>query len=126
MMQTSSTNQSARREAEKRLDIQARMLRSIATLIASRTAWSEWPKVELAVLVGALRADGQNSFEEAKARNLSWHLFRGEMPEFDIKRISEFADAEDRVRADLSGLVELGAGRKILATTSHTPSGFGP
>lgn len=118
MTQGLTTDRQARRNrAEERLDLQARMLGSVITLIETRVPWNEWPRDERSVLAGALRCDDKNNFEDAKARNLAWHLFRGDAPDFDVERVPELCDVEDRIRADLAGLVRLGSCRNISNST---------
>lgn len=102
-----------RSRTEARIALQARVLRDIVSLIAAKVPWGSWPRLELSVLKGALTCDGRNTFEDAKARNLEWHLFRGKTPLLEAGRLPEMSDMEERVRADLAGLVRLGSGRGL-------------
>jgi hypothetical protein len=108
-----AAKQSRRSVVEQRLELQADFLKRIIALLEKCTPWPHWPSAELAILAGAISADISNAVEARKARDLKWHLFRGNLPAWSIVRLDGFQDVEDRVRADLSGLVPLGIGRVI-------------
>lgn len=115
------------RTVEEHLDEQAEMLSSIRSLIEDKIPFGRWAASEQAAFMAALQPPEEMSqFEEMKARNLARHLFRQDI-ENRVPLPEEFDrfDLADRIRADLAGLVRLGAGRhlrdEILGVTSgHT------
>ncbi|MNU37252.1 hypothetical protein D3C71_259050 [compost metagenome] len=115
------------RTVEEHLDEQAEMLSSIRSLIEDKIPFAGWAASEQAAFTAALQPPEEMSqFEEMKARNLARHLFRQDI-ENRLPLSEEFDrfDLADRIRADLAGLVRLGAGRhlrdEILGVTSgHT------
>lgn len=100
----------SRGQLETRLDAQAQSMMAIVDNIRNRLPWLEWTEHDRAVLIASLRPMGQNAREEQKARDLFRHIFR--MPVVEISRdVMEHEDLADRSRADIIGLVKLGAGR---------------
>jgi len=125
-MTTSEAAKERRRNAvERRLELQADFLKRIIDLLETSTPWPHWPFEELSILAGAISADVPNEFEARKARDLKWHLFRGSPPVWSVARIDDLKDVEDRVRADLSGLVPLGIGRRIKSESADPLSSAG-
>lgn len=110
---TMPVQEDARRQAEDRLALQAQSLRAVVALFHARVPLASWPRRELCVLAGALTSDGRNDFEDRKARDLERHLFRGETPVIAVERLPDAGDLEERLRADLPGLVRLGCGRGL-------------
>ena len=108
-----------RREAvEKRLGLQAAILSSTKHLIEGRIPLDQWPMDELASFYQALHPTRGNEFEFRKARNLARHLFRGhDTPSFPEGVSDLQADLAERLRADLPGLLRLGAGIYMTALT---------
>jgi hypothetical protein len=111
-----------RNTVEEHLDEQAEILSSVRTLIEERVPFDEWDPVERNSLLLALAPTDGNSFETMKASALSRHLFRT-----DIEVSSEAADGvrpdlAERIRADLAGLVRLGAGRHIASAVIEAAS----
>jgi hypothetical protein len=115
------------RTVEEHLDEQAEMLSSIRSLIEEKIPFAGWAASEQAAFTAALQPPEEVSqFEAMKARNLARHLFRQDI-ENRLPLAEEFDrfDLADRIRADLAGLVRLGAGRhlkeEVLGMTSgHT------
>jgi hypothetical protein len=105
--------QTQRNSVEKRLELQAAFLRRIVDLLETCTPWEYWPSDARSVLAGAISADVSNEFEARKARDLKRHVFRGNPANLPASTIEGLNDIEDRVRADLAGLVPLGIGRRI-------------
>lgn len=114
-----------RETVEEHLNDQAEMLSCIRSLIEDKVPFSEWSASERAAFVVALQPpEGTSHFEAMKARNLARHLFRQDIEEpLPLDPGFERLDLSDRIRADLSGLVRLGAGRylaqDILAMTAR-------
>ncbi len=100
---------------EEHLDEQAEILSSVRTLIEDKVAFAEWAVSERAAFITALQPpDEASEFERMKAKNLARHLFREDLtsPLQTMDGFDRF-DLADRIRADLSGLVRLGAGRHL-------------
>ena len=97
------SGRSPRSIVERHLDEQAIVLSSVRMLIEDRVPLGEWPAEA-------------SSFEHMKARNLAKHLFRRDVPAQNRLQIyGDRPELADRVRADLAGLVRLGAGRYLVA-----------
>lgn len=95
-----------------RLNEQARVMAAIVSNIRAQTDWGIWSSECKNVLIAALLPVDQNRQEEIKAETLKWHLFRANLPHLDRPKI-ENEDLAERVRADVPGLVKLGAGRYL-------------
>lgn len=113
---------------ELRIAQQEAMLEKIVVNIEENLTWDDWPTPEQDVLLRALCPVQENHIEAAKARNLAWHLFRGSVPGFQEPQSPVADDLAERVRADLTGLVRLGAGRtlgKSMSTEKTAVYSFG-
>lgn len=123
-----ATTDELRTEVEQHLDEQAEMLTAVRDLIEDRVPFDEWPETEQAAFLHALQPPkGTSDFEAMKAHNLCRHLFRQDIPAMQADEVPfERLDLSDRIRADLSGLVRLGAGRHLIealeAATSPSAS----
>lgn len=86
------------------------VLEECLRLLNERVPLTDWPETSCQALLGALwdHGDGR-SIEDQKARDLRWHLFRGRPSPAPRPEFARLTTAE-RVRADLMGLVKLGAG----------------
>lgn len=107
----------ARDDVERSLLRQADQLESVVTNILGRVPWDEWSGEDRQSLVQALNPHGRSAFEQAKARNLARHLFRGDTPVFrseDTEQETANDPSAERLRADLPGLLPLGSGRYLL------------
>lgn len=122
------TVMAARRSSvEGRLRVQADFLRRIVDLIEASTSFQDWPAEELSVLQGAMNDHALSASEARKARDLAWHLFRGTPPDLPPAVEDEgLRDVEERVRADLPGLVRLGAGRRLSGGVAPRGGGRRP
>lgn len=121
------SNDTMLKTVEEHLDEQAEMLSCIRILIEDKIPFAQWAASERSAFTAALQPPEEVSqFEAMKARNLARHLFRQDI-ENRLPLAEEFDrfDLSDRIRADLAGLVRLGAGRhlkdEVLGMTSgHT------
>lgn len=94
-------------------------LLKILDLFQQGIPFADWPEDSIALLWAALDCAGCGEREQAKARVLGRHLFRGTPAEAvlparpDIKVSRNYAE---RIRADLAGLIPLGAGLRLAET----------
>lgn len=103
------------RKAEIALEKQGESLHRIVSLIDGRIDWQDWLPEDRRVLASALFPESASSFEIMKSENLARHLFRGDVPDIRQMSVVDHVGEADRVRADLAGLVRLGAGRYLSA-----------
>lgn len=119
-MASNSTN-----EALAALREQGESLHRIVSLIEDRVDWEAWPEADRETFATALCPEGVTAFEVMKARSLARHLFRAEAPDLRHAAVPDPVGLADRIRADLSGLVPLGAGRFLLEQfPPRPPSGL--
>lgn len=88
----------------------------ILELFQQSLPFVDWPVESIALLWAALDCEGCGEREQAKARLLQRHLFRKTpakvvlpaRPKIEVSR-----NCAERIRADLAGLVPLGAGLRL-------------
>jgi len=88
-------------------------LLKILELFQQGIPFADWPEDSIALLWAALDGEGCAEREQAKARLLERHLFRNTPAEAVLpakQKIEVPRNWAERVRADLAGLVPLGAG----------------
>lgn len=88
-------------------------LLQILELFRQGVSFSDWPEESIALLWAALDGEGCGGREQAKTRMLERHLFRNTPAEAVLpakQKIEVPQNWAERVRADLAGLVPLGAG----------------
>lgn len=101
-----------RRAVEARIARETEILGAVLRLLDRGVRWADWPPELLDLVREALDA-GDDPVESAKARVLARHLFRSEPPGRPARIARHSAPKSalaERLRADLAGLVRLGAG----------------
>ncbi|NTF16969.1 hypothetical protein G6L37_00820 [Agrobacterium rubi] len=108
-------NDTLREEVERHLDDQAEILSAVRVLIEEKIPFEEWAEIERDAFVMALQpSDDASAFEVMKAHNLYRHLFRQPVEPILLTPSGfDRPDLADRIRADLAGLIRLGAGRYL-------------
>jgi hypothetical protein len=87
-------------------------------LISRRLSLASWPECHRENLLAAcFSAPSDDAIEFRKAANLRWHLFRG-ADQIIPANLPPNGPSSERIRADLVGLVKLGAGRYLVGELS--------
>ena len=98
---------------EARISQEQGVLVAIVQLLQQRVPFQSWPPAQLDALRAALFEDS-NRVEAGKARVLARHLFRSTPPPWPPRPVGDLSVEErclaERIRANLAGLVPLGAG----------------
>ena len=103
-----------RRMVDDSVRLAGDVLAACASHVREGREMARWAPHEREALLAACFSHPQgDGIERRKAENLAWHLFRrsGFQP---VQPVGDGGFLSERIRADLPGLVRLGAGRYLL------------